>query len=134
MSAQSLVEFSLLLPVLLVLVVGFFDLAAFMKQDLLATVATAQGANAAALGAPDLVAIDHTVQASQRTLQAAHVAVTGCALRTPGAPATVASDLYLEPISELLRPMWQTSGRLGAPIHHAVTLVTLTGCTGVLGG
>lgn len=123
-----MVEMALVLGLMLFLIMGFFDLYAFAKQDLLATMAIAQGAQAAAMGLPDDKAIEHTVRVSQGVLQKERVTVTPCTMRLAGSTATVSSDLYLVPLTPLYAQFWEAIGRLGKPLTYATTLAVVVPC------
>jgi len=118
-------------PLLLFLILGFLDLWAFAKQDLLATLGTAQGAQAASMGLKDNEIIDQVLATAQGALVKKNVNVSPpCGQRRLGAATTVVSDLYLVPLTALYEQFWAAIGRTTRPIHSSVTLTVLVDCRG----
>lgn len=116
------------MPIFLFMIIGFMDLYWFVRQDLLSTLATVDGAQVAALGQADDEVAAHTVVASQNVLKGKDVTVTPCSLRKAGTTATVASDLYLTPLTALYAPFWTATGRTTRPIHYSTSLGVVVPC------
>lgn len=101
---QSIVEFALLLPLLLLMIAGIIDFGRIMNTYLVANYAAREGVRQAALGQTDTVITD-TVKGAASTLDpdTIQVGITpGKSLRVRGAQTTVTVIYQIDEITPII--------------------------------
>lgn len=100
---QALVEFALIVPVLLMLVLGIMEFSMVIHQYMVVAGASREGARAAALGGSN-AAIEAAVQNAATGLDSTKLTVTPSPTptRTQGDPVTVTVTYPFKPITPLI--------------------------------
>jgi len=106
---QAVVEFALILPVLMLLVVGILEFGIIMNQYMVVNEAAREGARSAALGNTNAtVTAIATAAASPINTSQLTVAISPTASRTSGSQVTVTVSNPVQAITTLISPFFPT--------------------------
>jgi len=117
-SGQTIVEFALILPVLLLIVLGMIDFGFIMHSYIVVTQAAREGARAATFGDTD-AQISAAVEATAASLNTDQLSLTiaPSGARVTGEPATVAVTYHHNTITPVIHQIWPT-----IPVKATVTM------------
>jgi Flp pilus assembly protein TadG len=113
---QSIVEFALVLPMFMIVVLGIIDFGWALRCYIVTTNAAREGARYGVTGVNQTLITQRTVERSANLLTASNVSVTG-AQGAPGTSVSVKVDYYHNYITPLGRLMSAvTGGTLSNPL------------------
>lgn len=103
---QALVEFALILPILLLLIIGSMEFGLIIHQYLAVTEAAREGARSAAVGASD-AAVTSVVRTAASQIPADQLTITvSPTTRVRGSGVTVTVEMPVNTITNLIRPFF----------------------------
>ena len=103
---QALVEFALILPILLLLIIGSMEFGLIIHQYLVVAEAAREGARSAAVGASDVV-VASTVKTAASQIASDQLTITiSPTTRVRGSGVTVTVEMPVHTITNLISPFF----------------------------